>query len=112
MPKIRLIDKPRQTIRDTSTPRPSLSPEEVAAALGAEPTGLKIEGPLSPMSLFATRRELFEQVISGSDSLQQAAAVEDSRAAPMDESGTTDPIANRLVASAPPVLPLVVTTSL
>lgn len=53
-----------QRIVHTGPTYPKLDPAEVAKALGAEPTGLKIEGPLGPFTLFALRQELFRRLTS------------------------------------------------
>ena len=63
-PKYVIVHPPVQKIIDTSPTRPKLDPAEVAKALGAKPTGVKIEGAPGPVSLFALRQELFRRLTS------------------------------------------------
>jgi hypothetical protein len=65
--KIRLTDRPLRRIRDTGPCLPRLDPAEVAKALGAEPTGVRVEKPLGPLVLFAVRQELFRRLQSSGD---------------------------------------------
>ncbi len=51
-------------IRDTSKTLPRVSSREVAAALGAEASGLKLEQSLAPITLFAVRMELMGRLQS------------------------------------------------
>jgi hypothetical protein len=43
---------------------PKLDPAEVAKALGAKPTGVKVENASGPITLFALRQELFRRLTS------------------------------------------------
>ena len=51
-------------IRDTSKTHPRIEPSVIAAALGAEPTGVKREPALAPITLFAVRAELMGRLHS------------------------------------------------
>jgi hypothetical protein len=59
-------------IRDTSPTMPRVDPAQVAAALGAEPTGVTRDDGGSPLSIFLLRAELFRrlQLSSGSPVLE------------------------------------------
>jgi hypothetical protein len=62
--KIRHIGPTEPVIRDTGPHLPRVDPNEVAAALGAEPTGVTLERALSPLTLFVVRQELFRRLQS------------------------------------------------
>jgi hypothetical protein len=62
--RIRNTGPTEKLIRDTSVTQPRIDPAEVAAALGGEPTGVTLEGALSPLSLFLVRQELFRRLQS------------------------------------------------
>ena len=62
--KLRLTDRPLKVIRDTSTPLPRIPHDVVAAALGAEPAGERLEGASAPITLFALRFELLRRLQS------------------------------------------------
>ncbi len=65
-------ENPLRNIKPSTMPKivvkpstmPKLDPAEVAKALGAKPTGAKVEGMPGPMTLFAVRRELFHRLQS------------------------------------------------
>jgi hypothetical protein len=59
-----IIHPPVQRIVDTSPTLPKLDPAEVAKALGAKPTGAKVENAQGPITLFALRQELFRRLTS------------------------------------------------
>lgn len=59
-----IVHPPVQKFINTSPTRPKLDPAEVAKALGAKPTGVKIEGAPGPVSLFGLRQELFRRLTS------------------------------------------------
>jgi hypothetical protein len=62
--KIRNIGPTAKRIRDTSATLPRIEPSEVAAALGAEPTGVTLEGALSPLTLLVVRQEVVRRLQS------------------------------------------------
>ena len=59
-----IVHPPVLKIIDTSPTRPKLDLAEVAKALGAKPTDVRIEGAPGPMSLFGLRQELFRRLTS------------------------------------------------
>ena len=60
-----IVHPPVKKIIDTSPTLPRLDPAEVAKALGAKPTGVKVEAPTAgPITLFAVRQELFRRLQS------------------------------------------------
>jgi hypothetical protein len=60
--RIKLTDNPRIRIRDTSTPRASVSPELVAKALGAEPTEFALDSTLDPNTVHLQQIEMFNRL--------------------------------------------------
>lgn len=63
-PKYPLTRSDILRIVHTGPTLPKLDPAEVAKALGAKPTGVKIEGAPGPVSLFGLRQELFRRLTS------------------------------------------------
>ena len=55
-------------IRNTGPTERRIEPSELAAALGAEPTGERIDQPMAPMSLVALRTEVMGRSQSSSSS--------------------------------------------
>jgi hypothetical protein len=51
-------------IRDTSPTPPRIDPARIAEALGAEPSGERLQGALAPVTLFALREELINRLQS------------------------------------------------
>ncbi|MBX9624223.1 MAG: hypothetical protein K2X82_10475 [Gemmataceae bacterium] len=64
-PLFRVKPSTEPTILLTPSTEPKLDPAEVAAALGAEPTGTTIPPGGSPMTKFAARREAFRRLTGG-----------------------------------------------
>ena len=64
--KIRDTGPTERRIRDTGPTEPRIDPSEVAAALGAEPTGVTLEDVLSPLTLLAVRHELERRKLASS----------------------------------------------
>src|SRR5947209_11976355 len=62
--RLRDIGPAEPLIRDTGPVEPRLDPKVVAAALGAEPTGVTLEGALSPLTLMVVRQELVRRLQS------------------------------------------------
>lgn len=62
--KIRSTSETLPRIRDTSDVLPRISASEVAAALGAEVVGDRLEDVLAPITLFAVREELLKRLHS------------------------------------------------
>jgi hypothetical protein len=62
--KIRHSGPTYKRIVDTGPTLRRLDPSEVAAALGAEPTDVTLEGALSPLTLMVVRQELFRRLQS------------------------------------------------
>ena len=59
-----VVHPPVVRIIDTGPTLPRLDPAEVAAALGAKPTGATTAGVVGPFTLFALRQELFRRLTS------------------------------------------------
>jgi len=53
---------PKIIVKESTLPK--LDPAEVAKALGAKPAGVRTEGALGPITLFAVRQELFRRLQS------------------------------------------------
>ncbi len=64
MNPIRIKPSTAPTIKIKPSTERILDPAEVAKALGAKPTGVRTEGALGPITLFAVRQELFRRLQS------------------------------------------------
>jgi hypothetical protein len=62
--KIRHIGPTYQRVQHTGPTMPRLEPSEVAAALGAEPTGVTLEESQSPLTLLVVRQEIVRRLQS------------------------------------------------
>jgi hypothetical protein len=60
--KLKPSTMPKIIVKPSTMPK--LDPAEVAKALGAKPTGVRTEGALGPITLFALRQELFRRLQS------------------------------------------------
>src|SRR5262245_36869865 len=62
--KIRNTGPTEKPIRNTGPTLPRIEPSQIAAALGAERTGVKLEDALSPLTRFVVRQELVRRLQS------------------------------------------------
>jgi hypothetical protein len=62
--QIRNTGPTERRIRNTGPTERRIEPSEVAAALGAEPTGVTLEGALSPLTLLVVRQEVVRRLQS------------------------------------------------
>jgi len=73
--KLRVVESTLKPIRTTPSTVQRLDPDEVARALGAEPSAVTVPSGLAPIALYAVRIELFKRLRSqGAASGSEAAA--------------------------------------